>query len=217
VLAEVEAFMREAFAVPGDLREEDRRKAAEVAALLPEIGRIARGGRERVLVDLGCGHAYVGLAAAALLPAARLSVIGIDSNPARVRRCEEAAARLRAGGRDLRASFRVSSIRAAALPPEPDIVVALHACGSATDDALACAAAARARFVLAVPCCHRRKAAPRNPHLGVLEALRHRVVQDLARARRLERAGYEVTAVEIWPASVSPANVLLRARRMTRG
>ncbi len=208
---EVEGFLRTAFGFPPDteLRAEDRRKALQVAALLGEIERVARGGRERTLVDLGCGHAYVGLAAAALLGGARLHVTGVDREPARIRRCEEAAARL-----GVKADLRVGEIGVTPIPPEPDIVVALHACGRATDDAIGSATSAAARHVLLVPCCH-RGGELRVPRLGVLEALRRRAEEDIARARRLETAGYEVVATEIWPASVSPANVLLRARRTT--
>lgn len=207
----VEALFRRAFEIPV-LRDEDRTKAIEVAAMLGEIARIAGGGRDRTLVDLGCGHAYVGLAAAALLPDARLSVLGVDRQPARVRRCEEAAARIGGG---IRMQFVTASIEDAPIPDAPDVVVALHACGPATDAAIERAIAVGARHLLAVPCCHRRPlVAPRSPRTGPLEALRRRAEEDLARAARLEAAGYEVVAVEVWPPSVSPANVMLRARRV---
>lgn len=210
----VEALFRRAFGIPV-LREEDRTKAAEVAAMLVEIARIAGGGKPRTLVDLGCGHAYVGLAARALLPDAKLSVVGIDHEPTRVRRCEEAAARL-GGGDGLR--FVTAAIDDAPIPDAPDLVVALHACGTATDAAITRAIAARAKHALFVPCCHRRPLdAPRSPRLGPLEALRRRAEQDLARAARLEDAGYEVVAVEVWPTSISPANVMLRARATSGG
>jgi hypothetical protein len=100
-------------------------------------------------------------------------------------------------------------------------VVALHACGAASDDVIAGAVAARARWLLHVPCCngadaHAEAAAER---LGIARQaeVRRAFVQsyvDSARRLRLEAAGYEVTVTALVPPTVTPHNRLWRARRV---
>jgi len=114
---------------------------------------------------------------------------------------------------------------ATAWPKAPHAVVALHAYGRATDDALDGAVATQARFVFLVPCCYGRSV----PSLSATEAvaerlgippqseLRRRFLQvyvDSDRVLRLEAAGYEVTVVPLVPPTVTPHNLLLRARRV---
>src|SRR5262245_45349019 len=108
------------------LRDEDRKKCREVAALLDELGRIGKRG---VVVDAAAGHAYAGLLAAELLGVERLVVIERDER--RAARAREAAGRL---SRAVELEVRAGDVADAALWPEaPDVVLGLHACGAASD------------------------------------------------------------------------------------
>ncbi len=115
-------------------------------------GRI-KSGRPLEVVDLGCGNAYLTLAAYHLLSAAGHDVrmTGIDFNPqARERNTKRVAA---LGWQD-HLRFVDATIADAELDTKPDVVLALHACDTATDDALARAVGWEAPLILAAPCCH---------------------------------------------------------------
>ena len=199
------------------LRREDRKKAVEVAALLNELGRL---GGDRLLVDAAAGKAYVGLLAAELLGITRVMLIERDAG--RVAASEAAAARL---SRRPALGVCQGDVGDAALwPDEPDAVVALHACGEASDRVLDAAVRARARWLFLVPCCY----AGAVPFSAAAEAkaeamgvprhaeVRRRVVTgliDAERTLRLEAAGYETTVLPLVPPSVTPHNLLWRARR----
>ena len=98
-------------------------------------GRIATG-RPLQVVDLGCGNAYLTLAAYHLLTADGHDVrmTGIDQNPGARKRNTRVVTAL--GWQD-HLRFVDATIQAAELDVRPDVVLALHACDTATDDALA--------------------------------------------------------------------------------
>jgi hypothetical protein len=213
------------------LRREDRKKAVEVAALLGELGRAGRRGR---LVDAAAGKAYVGLLAAELGGVEDLLVI--ERDPGRAAACRAAAAGL---STPARVEVRAGDVGDAALWPEaPHAVVALHACGPASDLILDAAVRARTRWLFLVPCCYgatlpfaaaaeaaaergpRRGGggggaarAPPPPHAEVRRRLTAALV-DAERTLRLEAAGYETTVVPFVPPTVSGHNLLWRARRV---
>ncbi len=205
---------------PPGLRLEDRKKAREVAALLDEL----RGLRRGLVVDAAAGHGYVGLLAARLLGLERL--VMIERDPGRAERCRQAAALL--GREGLEASLEVHAVDVGdegVWPRSPDIAVALHACGAAADAVLDAATAAGARHLLLVPCCYgdalpfAERAAARAEALGIprqAEVRRRflRALVDAERTLRLEAAGYEVKLVSFVPESVTPHNLLFRARRV---
>ena len=148
-LAEVERMLLDLWIGAEDaaLRREDLKKAREVAALLGALPP----GRGRLIVDAAAGHGYVGLLHAHL-SGGRLVVIERDVG--RAARCREAAARL---DPPVALELRVGEVAAPALWPEaPDLVVALHACGAASDAVIDRAIAARARWLYLVPCCYAR-------------------------------------------------------------
>jgi hypothetical protein len=112
-----------------------------------------------------------------------------------------------------------------AWPTEPDLVVALHACGPASDAVIEQAAFCRARNILLVPCCTSDQVAAADLALRQAEALgvprhaevRRRFIQaivDAERTLRLEAAGYETTVVAFVPPTLTPHNLLWRSRRV---
>ena len=175
------------------------------------------------VVDLGCGNAYLTFAAYQYLTAAGhdVTLIGVDQREQARERNTAIAARL--GWTD-RVRFRAAAIGAAELPERVDVVLALHACDTATDEALARAVRAGARHILAAPCCHhdlatqlRREPAP-APYGPLTRAavLRERfadVLTDSLRAALLRLHGYRVEVLEFVDSAHTPRNLLLRARR----
>jgi SAM-dependent methyltransferase len=212
LLAGAEALLLDLYIdAPGArLREEDRKKAVEVAALCGRVAaRLPAGTRRRTIVDLACGQGYAGIAIARLL-GPNISLVGVEREPARVERCRAIAARL-----GLDARFEQGDVADVMLPEHPAAVVALHACGAATDAAIARAAALRATFIFVAPCCHARRDAPPPPAFAAHGVLRRRwdvLATDARRVLALEAAGYAVTVSELVPRSVTPDNLLFDAR-----
>ncbi|MCC6559486.1 MAG: methyltransferase [Polyangiaceae bacterium] len=200
------------------LRREDRKKAVEVAALLNELSRL---GGDRLVVDAAAGKAYVGLLAADLLGFPRVVVIERDAG--RARAAKEAAARL--AGSAAVAILQGDAGDPSLWPGEPDAAAALHACGEASDRILDAAVRAQAKWLFLVPCCYsgvvpfsaRAEAAADEMGAPRHAAVRRQVVTgliDAERTLRLEAAGYETAVVPFVPASVTPHNLLWRARRV---
>lgn len=175
------------------------------------------------VVDLGCGNAYLTFAAQAWLaqtgrPA---HLIGVDVKEQSKRHNAQVAAEL--GVMD-EMSFVVGIIGEVELERAPDIVLALHACDTATDDALAKAVGWQSAVVLAAPCCHhdiaaqiRAVGAPEPYTLLVRDGIvRERLADtltDALRAGLLRSVGYRVDVVEFIESAHTPRNSLIRAVR----
>src|SRR5690349_2919848 len=175
------------------------------------------------VVDLGCGNAYLTFAAYRYLASrgVQVQVVGVDvREDQRVRNTAVAEAL----GCSAEVSFVAGTISDASLPFTPDLVLALHACDTATDEALARAVQWPARWVLAAPCCHhdiaaQLKGAAAPAPFG--ELTRHAIMRerfadvltDTLRASLLRLHGYRVDVVEFIDSAHTPRNLLLRARR----
>jgi hypothetical protein len=205
------------------LREEDAQKVDELAALLPEIERgLGRAG-DALLVDAAAGKAAVGLIAARLLGGRRrgtLRVLVLERAPDRAAAARRAVAAL-VTTTAAEVEVREGDVGDPALWPDaPALVVALHACGGASDAIIARACAARARRILLVPCCY--AAATRSHAAARIGIPRHALVArrfsqaliDAERTLRLEAAGYQTEVVELVSPRVTPFNLLWRARRV---
>jgi hypothetical protein len=175
------------------------------------------------VVDLGCGNAYLTFAAWRWLTEQRqlpATMTGVDVKAQARERNTELASRLGADG--LR--FVEADIATVALDPAPEVVLALHACDTATDDALARAVQWRAPVVLAAPCCHHhlqaqlRQHPPPEPYglltrHGILRERLADTLTDTARSALLRLHGYRVDVVEFVDSAHTPRNTLLRAVR----
>ena len=184
------------------------------------------------VVDLGCGNAYLTFAAYRFLAerggrGRDVEVVGVDVREDQRRRNTELARRL---GYAERVRFVAGTIRAAEpfADAAPEVVLALHACDTATDEALARAVGWRAGWVLAAPCCHHdiaaqlRKASAATPYPALVRhgILRERfadTLTDALRAALLTVHGYRVDVVEFIESAHTPRNTLLRARRAPGG
>ncbi len=123
-----------------------------------------------------------------------------------------------------RISFSPGDIGTAELDERPDVVLALHACDTATDDALARAVTWEASLVLAAPCCHhdiaaqlRRTPTPAPYSLltrsGILRERFADTLTDAVRASVLRQVGYRVDVIDFVDSRHTPRNTLLRAVR----
>lgn len=230
-LAAVEALLHHAYiGAPGAaLRREDRKKALELVGLLEWIVRVLprRPGRSLSIVDAAAGKGYVGLAIGALLLAPRQqtgTIYAIEQVEARLRQIEAAFSVAAPAGVRLIGAAASLADRAAWPSARPDLVVALHACGAATDEAIAGAVASSARHVLLAPCCVAAdlpatlRATAEAERLGLPRAaeLRRPFVETLVlaeRVRALEAGGYSVTVPTFVPPTVTPHHRLLYGRR----
>jgi len=176
------------------------------------------------VVDLGCGNAYLTFGAHRYLTAVRglpVHTTGVDVKAQSREHNTQVAERLGLGGS---MSFVQGDIDSAELPVHPDVVLALHACDTATDDALARAVTWDAPLVLAAPCCHHdvaaqlRRAPTPAPYTlltrsGILRERFADTLTDAMRAAILRLAGYRVDVIEFVDSKHTPRNTLLRAVR----
>jgi SAM-dependent methyltransferase len=206
--------------------EEFLRDLAPVVDDAIASGRVRQPTEQEPLqvVDLGCGNAYLTFAAHRYLTAVRglpVHTTGVDVKAQSLQHNTEVAASL---GFAEQMSFVQGEIGSAELPVRPDVVLALHACDTATDDALAQAVRWEAPLVLAAPCCHHDVAAqlrrtPTPAPYGMLTRsgiLRERfadTLTDAVRASVLRLVGYRVDVIEFVDSKHTPRNTLLRAAR----
>jgi SAM-dependent methyltransferase len=207
--------------------EEFLRDLAPVVDDAVASGRVPTPTDERPLrvVDLGCGNAYLTFAAHRYLSHVRglpVRTIGVDVK-AQSREHNAAVAEGLGLADELR--FVQGDIATAELDERPDVVLALHACDTATDEALARAVRWGSPVVLAAPCCHhdvQRQigAGPGAPEPytafarhGILRERFADVLTDALRAQLLRMLGYKVDVVEFVDSRHTPRNAMVRAVR----
>lgn len=171
------------------------------------------------ILDCGCGSSQLTLMAHHTLneewkiPA---RIIGVDVNEEVIRKSAARADRIGSEG----VVFSCGFIDALAV--KPDIVFALHACNTATDDALAVAIRNTSQYVFAVPCCHNHLNEQFNqtgsPELlqpifrhGIMHQRMADIVTDTFRALILRLAGYRADIVEFISPEHTARNLLIRA------
>jgi 2-polyprenyl-3-methyl-5-hydroxy-6-metoxy-1,4-benzoquinol methylase len=182
-----------------------------------------QGGKEMRIVDCGCGSAYLTFAVYAYLvhlKGRRVSITGVDREAERIEKCAMLADQL--GWNDVR--FVQSTIADYEPETSPDIVLSLHACDTATDEALARGALWDARLLLAAPCCQQElseqiQADSQRALLkhGILKQRTADLLTDALRAAALEVAGYRTDVVEFTTTEVTSKNLLIRATRTGEG
>ena len=217
----------------GRLNQDSRRKLKQVSHLFqfiePLLEEAAAQGHAPSLADHGAGKSYLGFILYDLYFKAlgRGQIYGIETRSELVDKSRQLAKRL---GFDRMAFLNLSvaeSADAAELPERIDIVTALHACDTATDDAIAFGLQKRARAMVIVPCCQAEVAAclragkalqlARTP---LAELWRHPLhtrelgsqITNVLRCLYLEASGYQVTVTELVGWEHSLKNELIIAR-----
>jgi len=218
----------------GRLNQDSRRKLKQVYHLSQFIEKLLREmpgeGAHATLADHGAGKSYLGFIVYDLFFKALGGghVYGIETRPELVARSAALAARLgfeRMGFLNLTVAESATSPE---LPAQIDMVTALHACDTATDDAIAFGLAKEAKFMVLVPCCQAEVAArlretkalalARTP---LAELWRHPLhtreigsqLTNVLRCLLLEAHGYQVTVTELVGWEHSMKNELIIARR----
>jgi SAM-dependent methyltransferase len=169
------------------------------------------------VVDAGCGKAYMSLALVAYgrEVGTRVELVGLDTNPNVVATVRTIADEL--GYHEAR--FEATSIADWTSEEPIDLLVSLHACDTATDEAIAAGVRLGAEAIVVAPCCHHELAAQMAGQKDAL--LRHGLllgrqadlVTDALRASALEMVGYRVDVIEFVSAEHTAKNVMLRAER----
>lgn len=213
------------------LRREDKKKAAELVPLLTEVARLTKGRPRGVLVDLCAGKSPLGMLSAAMLLPAGWRLVVVDRDEGRADAARRAAAHV-----DCPVDVVVASVGDAvveAIVHSADVVVALHACGPASDAVIDAVGVAQPAHLLLVPCCY--GAHPKGKHddrgtdipgqafvagledviprQGVVGRRLAQAIIDAERTLRLESLGYDVEVLEFVAPTVTPHNLLWRARR----
>jgi SAM-dependent methyltransferase len=169
--------------------------------------------------DMGCGKGYLTFALAAHL-GPRAEVTGIEFRPELVRLCNDLA---RDHGLAPHLRFAAGDIASTALE-HVDVLVALHACDTATDDALAKGLAAGARLLVVSPCCQKELRPQLTAPAVLSDALRHGIFQerqaefvtDSLRAMLLEWAGYKTKVFEFISTEHTAKNLMITAIKTGR-
>lgn len=170
------------------------------------------------IVDLGCGHAYLTFAAHQYLRAqgVAVKVIGIDIRTVARDRNNEIARQL---GIDKTIEFRAEEIADTTLTGA-DISIALHACDTATDDAIAWTINSDAKLALIAPCCHHDIQAQMNEipepwsiltRNGIMKERLGDLLTDALRMQIMKLRGYRVEAIEFIGGEHTPRNLMIRA------
>jgi SAM-dependent methyltransferase len=194
----------------------------EFLKLLDHTGELDKFMRSPVeILDCGCGSAYLSFAAYHYLNDVRqipARLTGIDYNGKLIEKDNENAAALGYDG----ACFRESAILTYQPETPPDILLALHACDTATDEAIALGIRSHSQLILCAPCCHHemrnqldRRDSPAlfDPMLrhGIMKQRFAELLTDSFRALVLRIMGYRTDVVEFVSPEHTDKNLMIRA------
>ncbi|MFA5082202.1 MAG: SAM-dependent methyltransferase [Hydrogenophilaceae bacterium] len=218
------------------MNQDSRRKLKQVYHLYqfiePLLEAVRRDQPDIRLVDHGAGKSYLGFILYDLFFKGLdggSHIYGIETREELVTRSEALAARLGFSGMSFLNLTVAESIVSDRLPERIDLVTALHACNTATDDAIRFALAKEARFIVLVPCCQAEVAATLRKNKGqaikreaLAELWRHPIhtrefgshVTNVLRCLQLEAHGYQVNVTELVGWEHSMKNELIVASRM---
>lgn len=205
----------------GDKRE--IKKFNEVVGFCEQVVRIIEtytSDKEIVFLDCSCGKSYLSFALNYIFSnrfVRETFFYGVDTNRVLIEKCERIKESL--GFKNMQ--FIHSRIIDTQPEKPVDIVIALHACDIATDEAIAKGIKLGAKYIIVVPCCEnqvRGRLKAGHPLVDVTDfgLLRYRFADILTEALRsqfLTGAGYHVKLIEIVPPKCTPKNLMIIARR----
>jgi len=218
----------------GKLNQDSRRKLKQVYHLFQFIEKLLKelpasvNAMQPTLADHGAGKSYLGFIIYDLYFKAlgRGTIYGIETRPELVTSSIDLASRLGFDRMQFLNLTVAQSAQSEVLPAQIDIVTALHACDTATDDAIAFGLQKKARFMVLVPCCQAEVAAHlrQNKALNLqrtplAELWRHPLhtremgsqLTNVLRCLYLESQGYQVTVTELVGWEHSMKNELILA------
>ncbi|WP_211947383.1 class I SAM-dependent methyltransferase [Cupriavidus yeoncheonensis] len=224
----------------GKMNQDSRRKLKQVYHLFQFIEPLlqeVKSERDAVtLVDHGAGKSYLGFILYDLFFKSlhdQSHIFGIETREELVQNSQALATRLGFPGMSFLNLSVADSITSPALPATVDVVTALHACNTATDDAIRFALAKRARHIVLVPCCQAEVASVLRKNKGRLlagnpltEIWRHPLhtrefgsqVTNVLRCLQLEAHGYQVSVTELvgWEHSMKNELIIAQFKDLPR-
>ena len=217
----------------GRINQDSRRKLKQVQHLVqfirPCLDECLDNPEGPTLADHGAGKSYLGFILYDLImrPLGRGAIYGIETRPELVASSQALADRLGFERMRFLNLSAADSAQATELPERIDVVTALHACDTATDDAIAFGLRKQARFMVLVPCCQaevaaclRQNKALQLSRTPLAELWRHPLhtreigsqLTNVLRCLYLESQGYQVTVTELVGWEHSLKNELILAR-----
>jgi len=224
----------------GKMNQDSRRKLKQVYHLFQFIEPLLREVKDEKdavsLVDHGAGKSYLGFILYDLFfkdLKDSSHIYGIETREELVTSSKALADRLGFGGMSFLNLSVADSITSPALPQTIDVVTALHACNTATDDAIRFALAKQARHIVLVPCCQAEVAGVLRRHKGKLlagnpmtEIWRHPLhtrefgsqLTNVLRCLQLEAHGYQVSVTELvgWEHSMKNELIIAQFKDLPR-
>ncbi|MGF6574602.1 Methyltransferase domain-containing protein [Paraburkholderia fungorum] len=227
----------------GKMNQDSRRKLKQVYHLFQFIEPLLKDLKENqgnlTLVDHGAGKSYLGFILYDLFfkefqdaAGGASHIYGIETREDLVTKSEELAARLGFKGMSFLNLSVAESITSTRLPAEIDIVTALHACNTATDDAIRFALEKKAKYIVVVPCCQAEVAGVlrQNKQKSLANALteiwRHPLhtrefgsqITNVLRCLQLEAHGYQVSVTELvgWEHSMKNELIIAQYKDLPR-
>ncbi|MDR6423335.1 class I SAM-dependent methyltransferase [Paraburkholderia phenoliruptrix] len=227
----------------GKMNQDSRRKLKQVYHLFQFIEPLLTDLKEQkgavTLVDHGAGKSYLGFILYDLFfkdfqgaAGGASHIYGIETREELVTRSEQLAARLGFTGMSFLNLSVAESITSERLPAQIDIVTALHACNTATDDAIRFALEKKAKYIVVVPCCQAEVAGVlrqnKSKSLGnaLTEIWRHPLhtrefgsqITNVLRCLQLEAHGYQVSVTELvgWEHSMKNELIIAQFKDLPR-
>ena len=224
----------------GKLNQDSRRKLKQVYHLYQFIEPLLQDvqGQDRgvTLVDHGAGKSYLGFILYDLFfkqqQGLEFRLYGIETRDELVTRSRALADRLGFTAMEFLNLSVADSITSDRLPAKVDVVTALHACNTATDDAIRFALAKQAQYIVLVPCCQAEVAAMLRKHKGqalanpLAEIWRHPIhtrefgshITNVLRCLQLEAHGYQLNVTELvgWEHSMKNELIIASYKNLPR-
>ena len=217
----------------GKLNQDSRRKLKQVYHLVnfiePLFNEVLAKNPNPTMVDHGAGKSYLGFILYDLLlkQHAAGQVVGIETRAELVEKSRQLAEELHFERMGFQHLSVEESITSNTLPDTVDIVTALHACNTATDDAIQFGLKKKAKYMVLVPCCQAEVAEVLRQHKNesfgktpLSEIWRHPIhtrefgsqITNVLRCLQLEAAGYQLTVTELVGWEHSMKNELIIAK-----
>ena len=224
----------------GKMNQDSRRKLKQVYHLYqfiePLLKEVLAEKGEVSLVDHGAGKSYLGFIIYDLFFKAlndNSHIYGIETREELVSRSQELAKQFNFPGMSFLPLSVAESTESKLLPDQIDIVTALHACNTATDDAIHFALKKKAKYMVLVPCCQAEVASVLKKNKGqslgksaLTEIWRHPIhtrefgsqITNVLRCLQLEAHGYQVNVTELvgWEHSMKNELIIATYKNLPR-
>jgi hypothetical protein len=209
----------------GQFKSEIKKKINEIAGFCEQILKIVKKldrSKEIVFLECSCGKSYLSFVLNYIFEKEfniKAFFYGVDIKEELVQRCEEISSVLGYSNMIFKQGRTIDFI-----PPdkEVDVVIALHACNTATDEAIAKGIKISAKHIMVVPCCYGQLSSQiKDSHplisltqFGLLRYKFADILTDALRSQFLLGNGYYVDLLEIVSPKLTPKNILISARKI---